>query len=836
MQTKLSDNIFIGGIFCIALSLAVFCIPFFVEWKPQDAQGLFIVNFLLAAGYFFTLWFSGRLRKGREGLFPFFLFLILFLISAYALNREMNVFESSVNWLSVLVVVSSVNYIAFAFFESIPRPIQIIMLVLLGVSLVLFVYMSGYLFPLYGIGVIGAIALGISLHVFVPLLFMLYSIRLSFRLYNSRPSSLRWIGTGVGASVLVIVVYAVLWSANVKLINKTYREASLENYAGLPGWVAVAQELPRNQLAEKVLKSDLVYTVPSDSEFGRSWFWTLPNPRFNEQRKHDPLVMMAALFSGKPTMAPEDRIRVLESIYDARHQTEERLWSDEHLSTDMVKTLVQLWPEYALSYTEKTITVSNNNEVLQWNRDEEGLYTFMLPEGAVVTALSLWIDGIEEKGILSSKQKADTAYRTIVGRERRDPSVVHWQEGNRVTLRVFPVTAGKSRKFKIGITAPLNRRDNKMIYSNIWFKGPVTLDTQEEITVECKQPAKDLIIPASLEKPGNTFTWNGIYKSFWEISMQDQPLSAQLFSFQGFHYGVRPYEKQRIPTAIKDVFLDINQSWSDKDFNETWHAVNGHRVFVFDKEMVPVTEENKFPLFERLRQRQFSLFPLHLINDPGHALVITNNGLFSPNLHDLEDSRFLKNLNNFLAGSPRLMLFNLGKELSPYLKTLKEYRSFRYEQGSSRDLSDILRQNLFARNMESESLVVLDNAGIAIEKLEGKGIGEAPDHLLRLFAYNHIMEQKGKSMLTHAEWDQQLVEEAEQAYVVTPVSSLVVLESQADYSRFNIQASNNSLKNASAKANGASPEPHEWALILLCLLVVSYLRFPDKFKWLIRKA
>jgi XrtN system VIT domain protein len=93
-----------------------------------------------------------------------------------------------------------------------------------------------------------------------------------------------------------------------------------------------------------------------------------------------------------------------------------------------------------------------------------------MPEGAVVTSLSLWINGNEEKAILTTKEKADSAYKTIVGAERRDPSVVHWQEGNSVSVRVFPVLPGESRKFKIGITAPLERVKGNCVMKT-FFKG-----------------------------------------------------------------------------------------------------------------------------------------------------------------------------------------------------------------------------------------------------------------------------------------------------------------------------------------------------------------------------
>ena len=63
-----------------------------------------------------------------------------------------------------------------------------------------------------------------------------------------------------------------------------------------------------------------------------------------------------------------------------------------------------------------------------------------------------------------------------------------------------------------------------------------------------------------------------------------------------------------------------------------------------------------------------------------------------------------------------------------------------------------------------------------------------------------------------------VVEEAEQAYVVSPVSSLIVLEKKSDYDRFGIKKKENSLDNASSKSSGAVPEPEEWALILIGII------------------
>ena len=108
-------------------------------------------------------------------------------------------------------------------------------------------------------------------------------------------------------------------------------------------------------------------------------------------------------------------------------------------------------------------------------------------------------------------------------------------------------------------------------------------------------------------------------------------------------------------------------------------------------------------------------------------------------------------------------------------------------------------------------------------KMCGFTISDGPDHLMRLFAYNDIMRRLGQNGLNDSLDHSELVQEAQAAYVVSPVSSLIVLETQQDYDRFDIKESQQSLKNASAKSNGAVPEPHEWILIAIAAGIAFFL-------------
>ena len=93
------------------------------------------------------------------------------------------------------------------------------------------------------------------------------------------------------------------------------------------------------------------------------------------------------------------------------------------------------------------------------------------------------------------------------------------------------------------------------------------------------------------------------------------------------------------------------------------------------------------------------------------------------------------------------------------------------------------------------------------------------------------MKDCGKNYFTSGNFiEEQLIDIANEAYIVSPVSSLIVLESIKDYERFDINANENSLKNASTQNSGAVPEPHEWALIIILSLTLMLLYYKRKTK------
>jgi XrtN system VIT domain protein len=760
--------------------------------------------------------FRWRIRQGsiRYTL----LWLVLFLISAYALNRELPVFQDSTPWLCGYVLLSSAACIAYGLYEALPTVARYLLLAVLGAAFVLFLYLAVYLLPLYLFSAMAFFVLGISLHTFVPLLFAVYLL-VVFSREASTPAYRLSLAAGIGLPLLVTAYFTQQWHVTVKQLKTARRVQFLSPEVRLPEWVAIGQKLPKDWVTERLLKAQLVYDTPR-----RAWEFSLvPRNSFDEVRQHDPLVIIADFVSPAPLLTAKDRIKILEAFYDARHQAQERLWSGKDLRTEHVATQTRIYPGYRLAYTEKTLTIRNSGYQRRWwSNQQEAIYTFYLPEGSAVTSLSLWINGKEEPGYLTTRSKADSAYRTVVGVESRDPSVVHWQEGNTVSVRVFPCVPSENRRFKIGVTSPLRKENDELVYENIYFQGPDCSGATEDAEVKFEPDTPRGATPMALSAQANrTETYHGDYRPDWSLRCKATPVATGAFSFGGRSYACREavaaYENFR-PGA---VYLDLNRTWSRDEVETLWQSVRKYPVYAFTTELVRLDQTNYRAVSDALRDRTFSLFPLHTIREPGRALLVSKSDGPTPNLNDLEGSGFYDGTLGFLAKKQSLRVFHLGPHLSPYLKTLGEFRALQLDYGTPESLAGLLKEGWFLRSPEREGLVSVGRAGMLIAATDAPAVATAPDHLLQLFAYNDILRKVGSDYAKPEALREDLVAAARQAYVVTPLSSLVVLETQQDYDRFGITASKDSLRNASVHSSGAVPEPHEWLLILTAVLVMA---------------
>lgn len=111
-------------------------------------------------------------------------------------------------------------------------------------------------------------------------------------------------------------------------------------------------------------------------------------------------------------------------------------------------------PEGAVGYEEWTFNFRNDSDTPQEARTQ-----IALPPGAVVSRLTLWVNGKPQEAVFGSREKTKSAYKSVVHRQQ-DPVLVTTLGPDRVLLQCFPVPAnGGTMRTRIGFTVPLSLDD-----------------------------------------------------------------------------------------------------------------------------------------------------------------------------------------------------------------------------------------------------------------------------------------------------------------------------------------------------------------------------------------
>ncbi|MBU6455338.1 MAG: hypothetical protein KGS72_26440 [Cyanobacteria bacterium REEB67] len=164
-----------------------------------------------------------------------------------------------------------------------------------------------------------------------------------------------------------------------------------------------------------------------------------------------------------------------------------------------------------------TLSFHNSNLGAQEARGE-----ISLPDQAVVSRVTLWIDGEPREGAFAPTGKVQKAYEAVVSR-RRDPLLVTSSGPNRVLLQCFPVPANGEVKVRLGFKVPLQTKDGKSCSIEL----PKLLSTNfvqpKRTRVTLSSPD---VISANLPgliagKDGKMNTLNGIIKGHDPVGLLD---------------------------------------------------------------------------------------------------------------------------------------------------------------------------------------------------------------------------------------------------------------------------------------------------------------------------
>lgn len=584
----------------------------------------------------------------------------------------------------------------------------------------------------------------------------------------------------------------------------------------MPTYITISQNLKPNFFNEILLKKNIVYTS-SENFFDFRGFNNFGGKQYNERKTHNPLLNIGYQFSKKLELSDNDRINILKSNFGKRLETEEQLWSGDDLFTKNIKEDVKIYANERLAYTEITMDVVCEK---QNRRQREAIYSFQLPEGSVATSLSLWVNGIERKGVLTTKEKAEKAYNQIVGVEARDPSLMQWKEGNRIVVRVFPISEDLPRTFKCGFTTPLKVKRNAMTYRSLEISGPnisnaKTISRIQVVGNDKFESDKDFTLKNKYYVNEST----GFDE--WEATFSLTQIKGSSFAWKGKVYEVMPIVKENISFIPTEIILDLNNNWNLDEIKSIVNQKNAKYFAFINDQKVEINSSNYETIFSNYESLEYSLLPLFKLNE--NSLVITKTGKFSANFEELQSSSYLKKIKSKVK-EKKLKVINISEEINPFWQTVKEQKYVDYLKTDLKSCIELIDKKQFIIIMSADNVVNIESSNASIhEKINAASSSNGSNHIYRMYAFGKVLDEQIK-IQNDTLVANQYVSLAKHANIVTPISSLIVLETDADYDKNGIEKNVNTLGNASINNDGAVPEPHEWLMIIagLSLLFLYY--------------
>lgn len=188
----------------------------------------------------------------------------------------------------------------------------------------------------------------------------------------------------------------------------------------------------------------------------------------------------------------------------------------------------------ALAHGEWTLEFHNKHRNAQ-----EARCQMLLPPGACVSRLTLWINGEPREAAFGSRSQVTEAYRQTVVVDRRDPVLVNMVGPDRVLTQCFPVPPNGSMKIRLGITAPLDAQAPAALFMPLIVERNFIIPAAAKHSVWVQSP-QALEVPAAWQKAAAT--QNGGWT--WQAEVPQMDLA-------GLNFGVKQLPLPKVWTRDK---------------------------------------------------------------------------------------------------------------------------------------------------------------------------------------------------------------------------------------------------------------------------------------------
>ena len=190
-QETTFSKLFYTGLILIAIESLVLFLSGINRSATGDfleSNGGFFINYIIALVYFIVVLVNHKtvFKFKKINIRYFIITLTLLSISAFTLNNWMVIFAQFSTWMKFYLSIFYVAFIGVCFLNYFPKVIRVSIFFILGLGLIIISYFAIYLAPLYHIAILGAIFLGLSLHLLIPLLVLISLIIIYIKLEKTK--------------------------------------------------------------------------------------------------------------------------------------------------------------------------------------------------------------------------------------------------------------------------------------------------------------------------------------------------------------------------------------------------------------------------------------------------------------------------------------------------------------------------------------------------------------------------------------------------------------------------------------------------------------------------
>lgn len=481
----------------------------------------------------------------------------------------------------------------------------------------------------------------------------------------------------------------------------------------------------------------------------------------------------------------------------------------------------------AIAYLEWTFEFTNRS-----SRLAEARAQISLPPGAVVSRVTLWINGEEREAAFAGRGQARQAYEQVVKRQR-DPILVTTAGADTVLVQLYPVPVDGKMRARIGITAPLVLNDSSQAVlrlpqfkqRNFYIDPEFEHSLWLEAGSEQSQPAH--LIFESGNAGGSTLReklTNAALKDTRNIILVSRDSRAT----RVYAIDRRSKTKQRVTqhfvgqqAKINRLVIVVDGSKSMQQYVDPLSDVISQLPDNIDVSIIVAADEpvelsgDSQSLAEKLRgfnfeggidntealEKAWSMAALD-----ADAAVLWIHGSQPVILNSVSGLR--QNWRR-RADGPLIYDFPIDSRVNRIAEALDDVAQFKLLPRVGGLKQDLTHQIQLWSGERQQLIAVRE----AVSTESGKTAGEkTSDHLVRLWANDRIhalIAEGGSEKIAQA------IKMAARYQLVTPVSGAVVLESQQQYDE-------NGLQPVPEGTVPTIPEPETWLLIIATLMLLGW--------------